>query len=128
MLGMLCLAQHRASLSLPCSATSSVLACDNNVSNAASCNVGTNTCACGLLQMYDVLEGQLQPIADNVSKWDDVVIAYEPVWAIGTGKVSSFPTLNPPARRCKFSCVLGRPEVFQDIPMHSLDTMPVARG
>lgn len=121
---MLRFTHHGAFHGLPCSATSSLLACGNSALDAASCHPRTDTCACGLLQMYDVLEGQLGPIADNISKWDDVVIAYEPVWAIGTGKVNSHPKPNPRARRCKFSCGLGWPRVFQYLPMHSLDTMP----
>ena len=28
-------------------------------------------------------------MADRVSDWTNVVLAYEPVWAIGTGKVAT---------------------------------------
>ena len=32
-----------------------------------------------------VLKRQLDAIKDSVKDWDNVVLAYEPVWAIGTG-------------------------------------------
>ncbi|XP_004236746.1 triosephosphate isomerase, cytosolic [Solanum lycopersicum] len=36
-----------------------------------------------------VVAAQTKAIADRVKDWSNVVIAYEPVWAIGTGKVAT---------------------------------------
>ena len=41
------------------------------------------------LQIFSVLEEQLSVLVDKVNDWSKVVVAYEPVWAIGTGVVAS---------------------------------------
>jgi triosephosphate isomerase len=39
--------------------------------------------------LYQVLDTQMAALFDNVKDWSKVVVAYEPVWAIGTGVVAT---------------------------------------
>ncbi|KAL9083575.1 MAG: hypothetical protein Q9159_005703 [Coniocarpon cinnabarinum] len=40
-------------------------------------------------ETINVVTHQLQAVANKINDWTNVVIAYEPVWAIGTGKVAT---------------------------------------
>nr|GLL20853.1 triosephosphate isomerase, cytosolic isoform X1 [Ipomoea trifida]GMD86069.1 triosephosphate isomerase, cytosolic [Ipomoea batatas] len=50
----------------------------------------------------EVVAAQTKAIADRVSDWSNIVIAYEPVWAIGTGKVAT------PAQAQEVHCELRK--------------------
>ena len=38
---------------------------------------------------FDVLKTQMEAFVKNVTDWSNVTLAYEPVWAIGTGKTAT---------------------------------------
>lgn len=40
-------------------------------------------------ELFNILDAQCKAIADGITDWSKVVIAYEPVWAIGTGVVAT---------------------------------------
>ncbi len=40
-------------------------------------------------ETVSVVVRQLDAVADKVKDWSKIVVAYEPVWAIGTGKVAT---------------------------------------
>mmetsp|Transcript_10128 Transcript_10128/g.25689 ORF Transcript_10128/g.25689 Transcript_10128/m.25689 type:complete len:288 (+) Transcript_10128:90-953(+) len=64
-------------------------------SHALSCGLGVIACIGETLEqresgkMFDILDAQMKAIADKVKDWSRVVVAYEPVWAIGTGVVAT---------------------------------------
>jgi len=65
------------------------------VAKAQACGLKTIFCCGETLEQREagetnaVLTAQLDAIKSSVNQWSNIVIAYEPVWAIGTGKTAT---------------------------------------
>lgn len=70
-------------------------------------------------QTNDVLSAQLQSVIDNIGieKFDDVVIAYEPVWAIGTGKTASPEMAQQTHQFIREFLALNNAEIASKVPL-----------
>ncbi|KAG2482928.1 hypothetical protein HYH03_018206 [Edaphochlamys debaryana] len=64
-------------------------------SHALAAGLGVIACVGETLEqrnggaMWTVLDAQMKALVDEIKDWSKVVVAYEPVWAIGTGVVAT---------------------------------------
>ncbi|CCF52013.1 hypothetical protein NDA11_004331 [Ustilago hordei] len=72
---------------------------DSNVAEKTAAALAENLCVILCIgetleqreanETVNVVVRQLNAVADQVKDWSKIVVAYEPVWAIGTGKVAT---------------------------------------